>query len=117
MPRNFITCNLDAAFHNALNRTSYGLCLRDDEGRFLLAKSGWIDLLLHVEEGEALALLFALRWAGVLELEYIVFEFDSKLMIDSVAHKLARAASSLASHHVFTSIPACIMDDMYLEMK
>ncbi|MCI45659.1 cytochrome P450, partial [Trifolium medium] len=32
-------CNIDASFSPQLNRVGIGMCIRDDEGRFVLAKT------------------------------------------------------------------------------
>jgi hypothetical protein len=36
-PRDWYKCNVDAGFHNELNKTSVGWCLRDYTGSFVLA--------------------------------------------------------------------------------
>jgi hypothetical protein len=38
------------------------MCIRDDEGRYVLAKTEWITLVLDVDMGEALGMLSALQW-------------------------------------------------------
>lgn len=54
-----VKCNVDAFFSNALNRTGIGLCIRDDEGVFILAKSIPLPFLHSVNVGEALGLYYA----------------------------------------------------------
>jgi hypothetical protein len=38
------------------------MCIRDEKGRFVLAKTEWLAPLLDVDLGEALGLLSVLRW-------------------------------------------------------
>ena len=58
--------------------------IRDEEGRFVLAKTEWQIPLLDVDLGDALGLLFALHWVRNLRLDIVDFEFDSKTMVDSI---------------------------------
>jgi hypothetical protein len=50
-------CNVDAAFHQELNKISTGWCLRDHMGRFILAGTSWMDGNCSIVEGEAIALI------------------------------------------------------------
>ncbi|KAK2450022.1 hypothetical protein QL285_009162 [Trifolium repens] len=54
-------CNVDAAFHQAPNKTSIIWCLRDHLGRFIMAGTTWIDGSCSIEEGESVALIEALK--------------------------------------------------------
>jgi len=58
--------------------------IRDDECRYVLAKTEWMSLLLDVDLGEALGLLSTLYWVRDLQLGIVNFEFDSKTMVDSL---------------------------------
>jgi hypothetical protein len=40
----WMKCNVDAAFHSDLNKTSFEWCLRDHMGRFVMAESSWMDM-------------------------------------------------------------------------
>lgn len=40
---------------------AYGVCIRDDEGRYVLAKTEWMTPLLDVELGEAVGTLSAMH--------------------------------------------------------
>lgn len=55
------------------------ICLRDDDGRFMLAKTHWRDTILLVKEGEAYALLIAIQWIRELGLHSVIFETDCEL--------------------------------------
>jgi ribonuclease HI len=78
------TCNVDASFSQARNRVGIGVCIRDDEGRFVLAKTEWMTPLLDVNLGEALGLLSAMYWVRDLQLGIVDFELDSKTVVDSI---------------------------------
>jgi len=77
-------CNVDASFSQARNRVGIDVCIRDDEGRYVLAKTEWMSLLLGVDLGEALGLLSAMYWVRDLQLGIMDFELDSKIVVDSL---------------------------------
>jgi len=77
-------CNVDAFFSQARNRVGIGVCIRDDEGRYVLAKTEWTSPLLEVDLGEALGLLSAMYWVRDLQLGIVDFELDSKTVVDSL---------------------------------
>jgi len=56
--------NVNASFCQALNRFGIGVCIGDDKGCYVLAKT----LLLDVDLGEALGLLSAMYWVRDLQL-------------------------------------------------
>jgi len=60
------------------------VCIRDDEGRYVLPKTEWMTLLLDVDLGEALGLLSAMHWVRDLQLGIVDFELDSKTVVDSL---------------------------------
>lgn len=64
-------CNIDAAFSNQFQWTSIGVCLRDDSGTFVLAKTLQFNHLYPVVVGEALGLFHALRWPQDMHFDYI----------------------------------------------
>ena len=76
-------CNIDASFSRHLNKVGIGICLRDDSGAFVLAKTDWISPLCEVHIGEALGLLSALEWVHELNLGPIDFELDAKKVVDN----------------------------------
>jgi len=48
------------SFSHGLNKAGLCICIRDDEGCFVLAEVEWLSPLLDVDLGEALRLFFAL---------------------------------------------------------
>jgi hypothetical protein len=78
-----IKCNIDAAFPSNNNRVGFGICIRDETGAFIRAKTEWVEPRCEVHVGEALGLLLALWWVHELNLGPVDFELDSKLVVDS----------------------------------
>ncbi|KEH17434.1 hypothetical protein MTR_0015s0120 [Medicago truncatula] len=76
-------CNIDASFSRHLNKIGIDICIRDDSGTFVLAKTEWISPLCDVHVGETLGLLSALEWVHKLQLRPIDFELDAKRVVDN----------------------------------
>ncbi|PNX75553.1 DNA-directed RNA polymerase iii subunit rpc2-like protein, partial [Trifolium pratense] len=53
---------IDASFSAHRNRVGFGICIRDDECHFVLAKTMWSSPMCSVDLGEALGLYHALNW-------------------------------------------------------
>ena len=77
-------CNVDASFSQARYRVGIGVCIRDDESHYVLAKTEWMSPLLDVDLGEALGLLSAMYWVRDLQLGIVDFDLDSKIVVDSL---------------------------------
>jgi ribonuclease HI len=76
-------CNIDVAFSSHHNRTGIGICVRDSEGSFVLAKNFTYPYIVSVDVGEALGLHSALQWLSDMQLDNVNFETDSKLTVDA----------------------------------
>jgi len=76
-------CNIDAAFSFHLNSTGVGICVRDSEGTFFLAKVVSYPRLYSVDFGEALGLYSTLQWLSDMQLDNVDFETDFKLTCDA----------------------------------
>lgn len=57
---------------------------RYNMGQVVTAKSSQSSPVLNVAEGEAIGLLMTMRWAVEMNLEYVIFELDSKHVVDSI---------------------------------
>jgi ribonuclease HI len=79
-------CNVDAAFHKEINKTSTGWVLRDHIGRFIAAETTWFDGNCSIVEGEAIALLNALQSMVQRGFSHVIFESDSKSVVDAIHH-------------------------------
>jgi ribonuclease HI len=70
--------------HDAANKTSVGWCLRDHLGRFVLAGTHWKEGTCSVTEGESIALLQAMKEMEQRVITQVIFETDSKCVVDSI---------------------------------
>jgi hypothetical protein len=77
-------CNVDAGFHNAINKTSVGWCLRDCRGRFVLAGTVWKEGIFSIVEGESIAILEAMKVIEQRGISNVIFEMDSKSTVDAI---------------------------------
>ena len=60
------------------NKLGIGMCIRNEEGRFIRAKTMWFSPVCSVDVGEALGLFYAIQWVRELRLQNVDFEVDSK---------------------------------------
>ncbi|XP_045797933.1 uncharacterized protein LOC123892151 [Trifolium pratense] len=77
-------CNVDAGFHRDINKTSAGWVLRDHMGQLVLAGTLWNHGHCSIIEGEAKALLEALQQIEQRGITHVIFETDSKSVVDAV---------------------------------
>jgi ribonuclease HI len=85
-PPNWYKCNVDAGFHHAENKTSLGWCVRDQRGICIAAGTAWNEGKYSIIEGEAVALLHALKEMEQRGLSHVIFETDSKNVVDAIQH-------------------------------
>ena len=78
-----LKCNIDAFFSESLNMVGIGMCIRDENDIFILAKQEYFSPICEVHIGEALGLLYALDWVHELNLGPVDFELDAKRVVDS----------------------------------
>ncbi|XP_058758252.1 uncharacterized protein LOC131631477 [Vicia villosa] len=81
-PSSWLKCNSDASFSS--NKVGICVCIRNDEGMFITAQTKWFSPITDVDTGEALGLLAAINWVLDLGYDNVVFESDSKSVVDSV---------------------------------
>ncbi|AES76948.2 hypothetical protein MTR_6g089560 [Medicago truncatula] len=129
-----LKCNVDATFSIPHNRIGVGICLRDDEGTFVLAKIVNFEGVYSVEVGEALGLFHAIQWLSDMQMDNIDFEVDSKIRKDAFTARRddisefghiveasrsmfhSEEATLLASAVVYYAIPNCIESSIINEM-
>lgn len=75
---------MDAAFFKNQNKTGIGLCIRDEYGHFIQARTSWMSPVMMVHEGETMGLLDALKWSLQLGLDRVIFELDANIVVDSI---------------------------------
>ncbi|WJX78361.1 hypothetical protein P8452_61592 [Trifolium repens] len=113
-PFGFLKCNVDASFFNTVGATGCGWILRDYRGQFQLAGSNIMHASLSVLEGEAMALIEAMEEVLHMGLSFVIFESDSKLVVDAISSRQAGVSdfSILISH-----IQSLISNNNYFEVK
>ncbi|AES59299.1 hypothetical protein MTR_1g017840 [Medicago truncatula] len=81
--RGRLKCNMDAGFSVATNRTDIGICVRDDDCTFVLAKTISLNVVHSVDVGEAMGLYHALEWLSNMQFDNVDFAMDSKTTHDA----------------------------------
>jgi len=94
-------CNVDASFSEPLDMVGIGICIRDEEGAFVLAWTEWFSPITDVDIGEALGLLKALEWVRDLHKWNMDFEVDSKTMADNIyrSHESVSEFSEITNNY------------------
>jgi len=72
------SCNIDFSFSTPLNNVGIGLCLKDDEGCYVLAKTAWFSPLCMVETEKVVGPHTTLGWMADLQFDNVGFVIDSK---------------------------------------
>jgi ribonuclease HI len=75
-------CNVDASFSTNLNVVGYGMCIRDEDGNFVKARTMWSSPMCVSDIGEALGLSHAIQCVHELQLPNVDFELDAKRVVD-----------------------------------
>ncbi|MCI61358.1 replication protein A 70 kDa dna-binding subunit, partial [Trifolium medium] len=73
-------------FYNEANKTSAGWCLRDHTGNFVAAGTYCYEGKCSVTEGESIAVLEAMKDMEQRGITHVIFETDSKSVVDAI-HK------------------------------
>jgi ribonuclease HI len=83
-PRGKYKCNIDVGVHADARKTSAGWCVRDHRGFFVLGGSSWIDGSCSPHEGEALALLGAMKELQQRGFHNVIFEIDAQVLVGAI---------------------------------
>ncbi|KAK2361445.1 hypothetical protein QL285_086592 [Trifolium repens] len=92
----WVKCNVDVAFITGTRKTSIRFCFRDSTGQFIGGMTQWQPTVISTAEGEAWALLLAMKEARHRELDRVQFESDSKVLVDAI-HMKRRGKSEFLS--------------------
>jgi hypothetical protein len=92
-PMGWKKCNVDAGFHQGMNKTSAGWCLRDHTANFIVAGTSWKEGNCSIVEGEVHALFEALRQVENQGITHVIFETDSKSVVDAMQSTIQVAVS------------------------
>ena len=74
--RGRLKCNVDASFSMTENKFDIGMCIRNEEGRFIRAKTMWFSPVCSVDVGEALGLFYAIQWVRELNQHFEVLAHE-----------------------------------------
>lgn len=75
--------NVDASLDRARIKVGLRMCIRDEQGSYVIAKYKCLSTMINVDEGETLELLYALRWINELQINNMIFELYSKRVVDN----------------------------------
>jgi ribonuclease HI len=90
---NFTKVNFDVAFHQSTCSGAWGLVARTDEGDFIAAAAGKLRHLHDALQAETEACVAATEGAAALGLHRVVFESDSKTLVQALnsdSHDLSK---------------------------
>jgi ribonuclease HI len=107
-------CNVDASLSQDSCFTGWGWCVRDSNGRFVAAGTNNCKHVLTIAEGEAMAILEAMRVATSKGWANIVFESDSKVVVEAIKAN-PKGSSELFSF--ISSIKALLQCNPNYEVK
>ncbi|GAU48559.1 hypothetical protein TSUD_182070 [Trifolium subterraneum] len=110
----WIKCNVDAAFVSGSSITSMGFCFRDTNGRFVAGLTQWQRTVYSIVEGEAWALLNAMKEAIHRGFERVQFESDSKLLVDAIH---SRRSGNSEFNLIVNDITLCMSSYVNFEVK
>ncbi|GAU44727.1 hypothetical protein TSUD_88120 [Trifolium subterraneum] len=81
----YVKCNVDASFFNIAGATGWGWCVRDHQGRFIIAGSNIMQARLNILEGEAMAIKEAMIEMIQKGFSHVIIESDSKTVVDAIS--------------------------------
>jgi hypothetical protein len=77
-------CNVDASFSQNSRSTGWSWCIRNSDSAFIAAGTNSRRHNFTVAEGEAMAILEAIREASSRGWSNIIFKSDSKVVVDAI---------------------------------
>jgi hypothetical protein len=83
-----VKCNVDAAIFKDQGCYGVGMCLRDENGHFIAAKTAWFHGLAQPQEAEARGLKEAIIWLGNRGLTNVSIELDCKQVVDGISNNI-----------------------------
>jgi ribonuclease HI len=113
-PIGTLKCNVDASFYYLAGATGWGWILRDSRGHFQLAGTNILHSPLNVLEGEAMALKEAMEAVMYRGLSHVIFESDSKLVVDAIS---SRQAGISEFSMLISNIQSMLRMNNYFEVK
>jgi ribonuclease HI len=82
-----VKCNIDAALYNDQQKFGIGMCIQDDQGAFVKARTMCFNSTQTPMENEAWTLKEAITWVGRLELSRVAIEHDCLLVVNAIQNR------------------------------
>ncbi|PNX88309.1 60S ribosomal protein l23 [Trifolium pratense] len=79
-----VKCNVDAALSIEQQQFGIGMCIRNDRGMFVRARTKWSHGCPPPVEAEAWVLKEVITWMGELEISRVVIELDCLLVVNAI---------------------------------
>ncbi|CAJ2656151.1 unnamed protein product [Trifolium pratense] len=95
----WVKCNVDVAFVTRSGKTSLGLCFHDSDDQFMAVMTQCQQSVISTLEGEARALLLAMKEARHRGLDRVQFESDSQVSVDAIHMKRTDNSEFLSIIH------------------
>jgi hypothetical protein len=78
---------VDAAIFHEMNRFGIDMCIRNNRGQFIKAKTMWFEGTPPTMEAEVIELKEAIIWLDEMDLSRMCIELDCKLVVDDIIDK------------------------------
>lgn len=75
-------CNINGFFYDSLNMVGIDICIRYDQGEFVMAKANCFSPLCDDDVGETVGLHTTLQWVVDLHYNHVDFILDSKSIVE-----------------------------------
>ena len=110
-------CNIEASFSDSLNMVGIGICIRDDQGDFVMAKTDCFSPLCDVDVGEVVGLHIALHWVSDLHYDNVEFVLDSKSVVQRFNSNLSDSSELGCIIQVCRQLFDCNFHDPHVEFN
>ncbi|XP_073295662.1 uncharacterized protein [Primulina huaijiensis] len=79
-----LKCNVDASVHNGSRNIGVGMVLRGSDGLFISSKTNLLFGRVGIEDAEEMAFKEALSWVEGMNVQDVIFESDSKVVVEAI---------------------------------
>jgi ribonuclease HI len=86
--RGKVKCNVDATIFKDEGCYGVNMCLRDENGHFIAAKTTWSHNLAQPQEAEARGLKEAIIWLDYRGLTEVSTKLDCKQVVDDISNNI-----------------------------
>ncbi|XP_073025183.1 uncharacterized protein [Primulina eburnea] len=80
-----LKCNVDASIQNDSRTIGVGMVLRDSYGLFISAKTNCFSGSVGIKNAEAMAFKEALSWIEGMDVQEVIVESDSKIVVEAIS--------------------------------